>query len=104
MKPLTSLRNFNPRLTGLGSSTSGMAGTVPLLHNEEHGQVPPSTVTVSMVAGFWRLPLSSIARTSTVVWRSAPGVQSKLHDEAPCAARHVVPPSTDSSTPATMPP
>src|SRR6185436_11353078 len=104
MKPLTSLRNFNPRLTGLESSTSGTAGTVPDRHNDGHGQLPPSTLTVSTVAGFCRFPLSSIARASTLVWPSAPGVHSKLHDAAPCAARHVVPPSTDSSTPATMPP
>ncbi len=104
MKPVTSLLNFNPRLTGLGSSTSGTAGTVAGRHSDVHGQLPPSTVTVSVVPGFWMLPLSSIARTRIVVWPSAPGDHSKLHDVVPCAPRQVVPPSVETSTPATMPP
>src|SRR6185503_4408117 len=93
-----------PSSTGLGSSTSATIGALDALKSVLHGQLPGTTETVEPEPAFSRLPLSSIARVRMATEPGAPGVQSKVHDAVPCAAFQVVPPSTDTSTPATTPP
>src|SRR3954449_2038233 len=67
----------------------------------EHGQVMP---TVTPAPGVWRLPLSSTARHSIVV----DGLPCAVHvyDQlvVPLASCQVVPPSVETSPPATVPP
>src|SRR5262245_49437346 len=67
--------------------------------------VPPKTiVTVISVAGFCTFPLLSTARLLIFPCPSVVGVQLKLQAVVPEAALKVAPPSTDTSTRATVPP
>src|SRR5215813_11226715 len=68
--------------------------------------VPPAAVivTVTRVDGVSMLALSSVARLTRVIVPVVVGVQLKLHEIVPVTGCHVVPPSTDSSTPPTTPP
>src|SRR6185295_10920714 len=104
MKPSTSLLNFTPSSYAPVSAALEVAGTADGPHKLVHGHAPATTVTVTPAPADSRLPLSSTARLRSVAVPSAPGDQSKLHGEVPCAARHVVPPSMETSTLATVPP
>src|SRR3954463_1629950 len=104
MKPSMSLLNFTPSSYGLGSAALGLVGTIEAFHRFGHGPAPTTTDTVMPPPADSRLPLSSTARLRSVADPSAPGDQSKLQVVVPCAACHVVPPSTDTSTLATTPP
>src|SRR5206468_985788 len=104
MKPAMSLLNFTPSSIASASAALGMVGTTEGCHRLVHGHRPATTDTVTPLLGASRLPLSSIARLRIVAEPSAPGDQSKLQVAVPCAACHVAPPSTDTSTPATTPP
>src|SRR6185295_2230831 len=83
---------------------SATTGALEALKSVEHGQLPGTTDTADPAPAVSRLPLSSLARVRMAIEPGAPGVQSKVHAVVPCAAFHVVPPSTDTSTPATTPP
>src|SRR5262249_12629097 len=104
MKPSMSLLNSTPSSTALVSAALGTVGTAVGRQMLVQGQSPCSIDTVAPAPAASRLPLSSIARTLIVAEPGTPGVQSKLHSVVPLAAFHVVPPSTETSTPATMPP
>src|SRR5215471_8370112 len=62
------------------------------------------TVTVTPAPEVSRLPLSSTALLLIVTEPKPAGVQEKLQFAWPVAGCHVVPPSTETSTPATTPP
>src|SRR5438045_1059004 len=69
-----------------------------------HGQVAGSMVTLMLVPGVWRLPLSSTARAITV---AAPGaVRRHVYVQllSPIVGCQVAPPSREISTPPTVPP
>ena len=70
----------------------------------EQGQ-PAFTVTDLLAGVRWMLPMSSTARDLIV---TGPWLAVVVHAICqlvrPVAGRHVVPPSTDTSTPATTPP
>src|SRR2546423_13550279 len=104
MKPLTSLLNFTPTSIALASPAFGAAGPTDGGHKLVHGQLPTTIETVTPGPAPSMLPLSSIARLRIVTGPTAPGDQSKLQVDVPCAGRHLAPPSTDTSTPATNPP
>src|SRR3954468_18182065 len=92
-----------PTSTALGSpeSMSPKAG-VTLLPHSEHGQV---IATVLEAVGLSVLPLSSLARAMIVAlglpWATHVWLQAVGPEVAGC---HVLPPSVDTSTPATTPP
>src|SRR5919204_1459469 len=102
MVPNFSEVNLTPTSTGVGSSESRSAlGTFQLAPHSEHGHV---TVTGVPAPGVSRLPLSSTARTLIVVVGLPWAIQ--LYDQlvVPVAGCQVVPPSVETSTPATTPP
>lgn len=68
------------------------------------GVVSWITVTAICVGGSCTFPLLSTARLLIVAGPGALGVQLKLHEVVPVAALKVAPPSTDTSTRATVPP
>src|SRR5262245_3325903 len=68
-----------------------------------HG--PPKTpVTVICAGGSCTFPLLSVARLLIVTCPGVVGVHVKLHAVVPVAALKLAPPSTDTSTLATVPP
>src|SRR4030095_3432728 len=103
MTPSTSARNFTPTSMAFGSDSEATAGTVEGFQML-HGQSLGVTVTVLPADGASKLAVSSTARLLRVMDPCVPGVQEKLHDDVPLARRHDVPPSTETSTAATMPP
>src|SRR4051812_4712021 len=105
MKPLTSVRNFVPSSTDDGSpSSTGFGGTVDALQIEQ-GHVRDSvTETATPAPGVSRLPVSSYARLLIVTLPFPAAVQLYVQLDPPVAAFHVVPPSVETSTPATTPP
>jgi hypothetical protein len=70
----------------------------------EVGGVVSRTVTVISAGGSCAFPLLSTARLLIVAGPGVVGVQLKLHAVVPVAALKVAPPSTDTSTRATVPP
>jgi hypothetical protein len=70
----------------------------------EVGGVPSRTVTVTDARGSCTFPLLSTARLLIVADPASVGDHAKLHEVVPVAALKVVPPSTDTSTLATVPP
>src|SRR5580765_345923 len=98
MKPSVSLMNFTPTSTAFVSAVFTTMGTADGLNRVVQGQLPATTRTVTTGAGASILPLSSTARLRIVAAPRAPGDQSKLQVEVPRAARHVAPPSTETST------
>src|SRR5438093_2723797 len=104
MKPPMSLLNFTPSSSALPSATLGTAGTTDGLKIVLHGQVPAMTVTLTPLLAVSTLPLSSIARLRIVAGPSTPKNPLNVHVDVPCAARHVAPPSTETSTLAGTPP
>jgi hypothetical protein len=70
----------------------------------EVGRVISRTVTVISVGGSCWFSLSSTARLLILACPDVVGVQLKLHAVVPVAALKVAPPSTDTSTRATVPP
>src|SRR5437867_1048461 len=104
MKPPMSLLNFTPSSSALPSATLGTAGTTDGLKIVLHGQVPAMTVTLTALPAVSTLPLSSIARLRIVAGPSTPKNPLNVHDDVPCAACHVTPPSSDTSTLAGTPP
>ena len=61
-------------------------------------------VTVMPAVGCSRFTLSSTARLMIVFVAATAGVQAKVQFSRPAACCHVLPPSTDTSMPATTPP
>src|SRR4051812_15350844 len=104
MKPSASLLNLTPTSTALVSSELAMIGTADGFQSVVHGHVPAITETVAPAPADSMLPLSSIARVRIVADPTVPGFQPKLQLDPPCARCHVAPLSTDTSTPATLPP
>src|SRR6476469_923318 len=104
MNPSISLVNCTPSSTALVSAALGPAGTAPERQMLVHGHSFAALETTAPPPAASRLPLSSIERLLIVADPGAPGVQSKLHRLVPVAAFQVAPPSTETSTPATMPP
>src|SRR4051812_13533975 len=69
-----------------------------------HGQVcAPPTETVTGAEGAPRLALSSVARTRSLAVEP-PARHEYVHDVVPLAGCQRVPPSVETSTPATVPP
>src|SRR5881628_3854626 len=98
MKPPTSLLNLTPNSSALVSPTLGTLGATDALQIVEHGQVPAMTVTLTPLLAVSTLPLSSIARLRIVAGPSTPKNPLNVHVDVPCAACHVTPPSSDTST------
>src|SRR5439155_26001038 len=99
MVPLTCERNFTPTSTELVSPELATAGVV-VPSQMLHGQV---TLTTIPPPGVSRLPLSSIARLLITLDPGLDGIQWYVQLAPPVARCHDVPPSTETSTPATMP-
>src|SRR3989442_1544018 len=99
MKPLTEERNFKPSSTAFGSEMLGRRGVV-VPSQMLQGHV---TLTVIPAPGVSRLPLSSIARLLITFDAALDGIQWYVQLAPPVVRCHVVPPSTETSTPATMP-
>src|SRR3981081_275096 len=85
------------------SFAEGFAGTA-FAGKSVHGQARGLTVTPTLDDGLSRLPLSSTARLRIVVAPETPGVHEYVQLAAPVALCQVVPPSVETSTPATTPP
>src|SRR5437899_1902021 len=108
MLPATDERNLTPSSTAAPSGSAGVPGTVDAVQIV-HGQICATTLMTTLFgpepspAGS-RLPLSSKPRDLMVPGPVALGVQSNVQAVVPVARCHVVPPSTDTSTPATTPP
>jgi len=68
------------------------------------GGVLSTTTTVICAGGSWTFPLVSTARLLIVADPGVEGVQLKLHEAVPVAELYVAPPSTETSTRATVPP
>ena len=97
--PKVSEVNFTPTSIEDPSPESGPAvDPVPQI---EHGQV---TLTLTPGPGVSRFPLSSTARDLITVDGAPWAIQEYVHEVVPVAGCHVVPPSVDTSTPATTPP
>src|SRR5215471_5768192 len=106
MKPSVSTRKRTPSSFAVTSPPSSTGGTVELSH-AVHGQAGgPAGVTVTLTPGpgVSRFPQSSTARTRSVTAPGVCGVQAYVQFAFPVAGAHVVPPSTDTSTPPTLPP
>src|SRR5437867_10690896 len=102
--PLTSGRNLTPSSTAAESLVAicaGVADALQMLQGHPTGVV---IVTATPPLGVSRLPLSSMARLMIVLVPVLVGVQAKLQFSRPVAGCHVLPPSTDTSTPPTTPP
>src|SRR4051812_47945658 len=98
-RPKASDLNLTPTSTPLVSPASTCAGVT-----EPHSEQLQATFTRTPLDGVSTLPLSSVARTRITVdglpWANHEYVQL----EVPVAGCHVVPPSVETSTPATTPP
>src|SRR5262245_22897677 len=103
MNPSTTERNFTPISMGLASLIEGLAGVTDEFQIEQ-GNVRCPTLMVRPAPGVSVFTLSSMARDLMVWDPSAVGMNVKLHEVVPAARFQVVPPSTDTSTPATTPP
>src|SRR5207249_11862013 len=103
MVTLMSDRNLTPTSMALASFTSICQGTADV-SQMVHGQAASVTVTVLALVVASRLPLSSTARLIRFVVPRMPGLHVKLQLSRPSARRHVVPPSTETSTAPTTPP
>src|SRR5260221_4016234 len=95
---------------GCWSVAAGMAGT-SVGRKAEQGQLVVIGVTLTEIAfaagglpGVSMLPLSSKPRDSITTVPAVAGTQLSVQLEAPLATCQVVPPSTETSTPATVPP
>ena len=97
---MTSERNFRPTSLAPLSPESIVAGVYEVLQME-HGHDPGLTVT--LVGGFSMFPLSSIARDSMLTDPRPPTVPVYVQFARPFAGCHVTPPSSDTSTLATLP-
>src|SRR5215831_5001274 len=89
------------------SSSGDMFSTCPFLVGPGPWAVhnPPKTsVTVICAGGSCTFPLLSVARLLIVIVPGVVGLHVKLHAVVPVAAVKVAPPSTDTSTLATVPP
>src|SRR5688572_14709761 len=102
MLPALLERKRTPSSTEFGSASTVLAG-VSRGHSEQ-GQAALPTLNVRVAGELCRLPLSSTARTRTVTSPVVVGTQVYDQLVRPVAARQVVPPSTDTSTPPTTPP
>src|SRR5215208_4962180 len=98
--PKTSERNFTPTSTGDVSPASGTDG-VTVLPQIEQGQ---ETATEAPAPGVWVFPLSSVARVLIMVVGWPCAVHVYVQFAVPVAGCQVVPPSVETSTPATTPP
>src|SRR5947209_3364873 len=101
--PSTSARNLTPTSIELESDAicAGVAAALQMLQGQA---VCGVMVTVTPGAGCSRLPLSSTARLMILFVPASVGVQAKVQFCRPVACCHVLPLSTDTSTPATPPP
>src|SRR3954452_19041029 len=100
MKPLMSERNLTPTSIALGSEVEVTPGTVALLQME----MGPWTETEMPAFGVSMLPLSSTARLRMIAVPFWFGDQVYVQLNRPTAGCQVPPPSTETSTPATVPP
>src|SRR5436190_19130483 len=98
MKPPTSPLNFTPSSSALVSAALGLAGTTDGLKIDVHGHEPAMTITLTAPPTVSTLPLSSIARLRIAAGPSTPKNPLNVHDDVPCAACHVTPPSSQAST------
>src|SRR4051794_36494733 len=96
--PKTSDLNLTPTSIGVGSPESGSAGVTP--DQSEHGQ---PTLRVTPLPGVPTLPLSSVARTLMFAVGLPWTAQVYVQLVPPVAGCHVLPPSVETSTPATTP-
>ena len=110
MKPSKSDRNFTPTSIEDASPLSTFSGPreeFQMLHGQVCGitviPTPPAGLP-PLVAGFSRLPLSSTARVCKLTGPRVAGIHENDHVPRPTAGCHVWPPSTETSTPATVPP
>src|SRR5580765_1230686 len=106
MKPSVSTRKRTPSSFALTSPASRIEGSVEPSH-AVHGQAGgPAGVTVTLIEGPepWRFPQSSTARARTVTAPVVCGDHANDQLVVPVAGAHVAPPSTDTSTPRTLPP
>src|ERR1041384_7876679 len=99
--PATSDRKTMPSSTGLSAPTSATPGAE--LGAQMVVNVGPETVTVAPDPGVSRLSLSSTARLRMVIAPAVPETKPLYVQLArPCAGCQVAPPSSETSTPATM--
>src|SRR4051794_34086728 len=97
--PKTSDLNLTPTSTELASPESADAGVVP--DHSEHGQ---PTLTVVPLPGVPTFALSSVARALMFAVGLPWAVHEYVQIVVPVAGCHVLPPSVETSTPATTPP
>src|SRR2546427_2569637 len=102
MKPPICERNFTPNSTGCASTTLATAGVADR-SQMLHGQVKAVTLTLVPALGVSRFPLSSVARLLITAGPPVDGVQWYVQFPCPVARCHDAPPSTETSTAATMP-
>src|SRR4051812_29623734 len=103
MKPSASERNLTPSSTAVGS-LAAVAVVAELQIVQGQFCEPEPTVRVTPALGISRLPLSSTDRLLIVADPELAGVQLYVHVPRPVARCHVVPLSTETSTPPTTPP
>src|SRR3954471_14863961 len=105
MYPFESARNFIPSSTDAVSPSSiGAGGTTEASQTEQGHDFVPPIVTATPAEGVSTLPVSSKPRLRIVVGPDPETVHANDQVVVPDAARHVVPPSVDTSTPETIPP
>src|SRR5690348_12548958 len=100
MVPSRSDLKRTPTSIALVSFSSTIDG-VTLVPNRLHGQPMP---TETPGDGDSTLPLSSVARVRILVVGAPCAIHVELQAVVPVAGCHVVPPSVETSTPATVPP
>src|SRR5438874_10627251 len=106
MNPAMSLKNFVPSSTALLSAADGTAGTLAERQRLVHGHAPATIDTVIPAPAPSTFPLSSNARERMFAVPGEPADHSYVHTPEVwrLAVCHVAPLSTDTSTPATVPP
>src|SRR3954454_21139698 len=103
--PSTSVRNLSPSSTEPVSESSSGAGGTTEAAQIEHGHVrDPFRVTLTPPDAISRFPVSSKARLRMLTVPEPAAVHEKVQLVVPVAARQVVPPAVDTSTPVTTPP
>src|SRR5688572_1657926 len=102
MLPATFERKRVPSSTEFGSASTPLLGVTP--GHSEHGHAAPPITKVTVVGALCRLPLSSTPRTRTVA--DPVDGPTQVYDQLarPEAGCQVLPPSVETSMPATTPP
>src|SRR4051794_11753549 len=102
MYPLESDWNLTPTSVAVPSGSLATAGVA--LPQRLHGHVRPGTVTVTGADRAPRFALSSVARASSAAVPVDRGTHVYVHEVVPEAGCQLLPPSVETSTPATTPP